>query len=232
MLRRIFSRMKMLTINLVAHHPPALIVGRNAVNAGRMFPWVQCGGVAELACHVGREGKGSIVSVMYSSGQGLDRCLCTLAASLPLHSSPLFSRPDGFQGGLSALSRLRFSTAQIVSSLLSWHILRLFCYTYSLTLFNRDWQFLSDFDILRVVRVVRPDNKQGHQRTENSSPALINYLAGSVGGGDGVEGDKKFSCYYDNCLPVSQSLSLWLIGKYRSYRTLGRPGQLTIIIFL
>ena len=108
MLRRIFSRMKMLTINLVAHHPPALIVGRNAVNAGRMFPWVQCGGVAELACHVGREGKGSIVSVMYSSGQGLDRCLCTLAASLPLHSSPLFSRPDGFQGGLSALSRLRF----------------------------------------------------------------------------------------------------------------------------
>ena len=66
---------------------------------------------------------------------------------------------------------------------------------------------MSDFDILRVVRVVRPDYKQGHQRTENSSPGLINYLAASVGGGDGVEGDKKFSCYYDNCLPVSQSMT-------------------------
>ena len=67
-------------------------------------------------------GKGSIVSVMLSSGQGLDRCLCTLAgalaraASLPLHS--LFSRADGFQGGLSALGRLRFSFTQIVLSLL------------------------------------------------------------------------------------------------------------------
>ena len=58
-------------------------------------------------------GKGSIVSVMLSSGQGLDRCLCTLAraASLPLHS--LFSRADGFQGGLSALGRLRFSFSSL-----------------------------------------------------------------------------------------------------------------------
>ena len=77
----------------------------------------RCGGRAVSSC-----GKGSIVSVMYSSGQGLDRCLCTLAASLPLHSSPLFSRPDGFQGGLSALSRLRFYIAQIVPSLSSLDI--------------------------------------------------------------------------------------------------------------
>ena len=108
MLRRVlFSRMKMLTINLLARHPPAPIVGRNVVNVGRMFPWV---------CRAMSCGKGSIVSIKLSSGQGLDRCLCTQALPILYHQSThlhCLAELTASKGRLSARSRLGFSVTLI-----------------------------------------------------------------------------------------------------------------------